>query len=457
MRKRVRGRANGASRVREFRAAPIAHRAAAPRDCRAWRRDLQSGTAFAALFAIGLIGVVPAVQAQTVLPSGATVTQGTATVSQTGSNSLLIDQTSGSAIINWDSFSIGAGGITHFNNGAGATLNRVTGNLPSQIDGSLTATGSLYLINPAGMVVGTGGMVATGGTFAASTHDVSDADFLDGGDTVFSGNSKAGIINHGTISSAMGDVALIARRVENTGDISAPNGTAALLAGYDILMHETAGPNGKFVVRTGGSDTEVVNSGTINAAEVELRANGGNVLALAGNTKGVVKATGVSKRGGRIFLTAGGGKVQVGGRVTARRRTSSGSAQQSGGDVFINADTVLASGHIDVSGLGAAGGNIDIGGRDIALQGTTLDASGTSGGGQVRVGGAYQGGDFGGLNVADTLLIDGLSVLRADGTDANADGGTVIAWSDDHTVFEGFISARGSGSGDGGFAEVSGK
>ena len=133
------------------------------------------------------------------LPSGATVTQGTATVSQTGSNSLLIDQTSGSAIINWDSFSIGAGGITHFNNGAGATLNRVTGNLPSQIDGSLTATGSLYLINPAGMVVGTGGMVATGGTFAASTHDVSDADFLDGGDTVFSGNSKAGIINHGTI------------------------------------------------------------------------------------------------------------------------------------------------------------------------------------------------------------------------------------------------------------------
>lgn len=391
------------------------------------------------------------------LPSGATVTQGTATVSQTGSNSLLIDQTSGSAIINWDSFSIGAGGITHFNNGTGATLNRVTGNLPSQIDGSLTATGSLYLINPAGMVVGTGGMVATGGTFAASTHDVSDADFLDGGDTVFSGNSKAGIINHGTISSAMGDVALIARRVENAGDISAPNGTAALLAGYDILMHETAGPNGKFVVRAGGSDTEVVNSGTINAAEVELRANGGNVLALAGNTKGVVKATGVSKRGGRIFLTAGGGKVQVGGRVTARRRTSSGSAQQSGGDVFINADTVLASGHIDVSGLGAAGGNIDIGGRDIALQGTTLDASGTSGGGQVRVGGAYQGGDFGGLNVADTLLIDGLSVLRADGTDANADGGTVIAWSDDHTVFEGFISARGSGSGDGGFAEVSGK
>jgi filamentous hemagglutinin family protein len=348
---------------------------------------LRTGTAFAALFAVGLVGAIPAALAdQPVLPTGGTVTHGDASISGSG-NGLLINQTSGSAIISWDTFSIGAGGTTHFNNGSGATLNRVSGNVPSSIDGSLTATGSLYLVNPAGVVVGTGGMVATGGTFAASTQDVADADFLDGGDTVFAGNSKAEIVNHGAISSAMGDVALIARRVENTGDISAPNGTAALLAGYDVLMHETTGPNGKFAVRVGGSDTEAVNSGTINAAEVELRANGGNVLALAGNTKGAIKATGVSRSGGRIFLTAGGGKVETRGRVTARRRASSGSAQQAGGDVFINADTVLASGQIDVSGIGAEGGNIDIGGREIALASATLDASGDLGGGRIRVGG----------------------------------------------------------------------
>jgi len=40
---------------------------------------------------------------------------------------------------------------------------------------------------------------------------------------------------------------------------------------------------------------------------VELRANGGNIYALAGNTEGVIKATGIANKGGRIFLTAEGG------------------------------------------------------------------------------------------------------------------------------------------------------
>ncbi|WP_454915967.1 two-partner secretion domain-containing protein [Xanthobacter sediminis] len=68
-----------------------------------------------------------------------------------------------------------------FDNGAGATLNRVLGNVPSGIDGRLTATGSVYLVNPAGVAVGSTGAVATGGSFVASTHDVTDKDFLNGG------------------------------------------------------------------------------------------------------------------------------------------------------------------------------------------------------------------------------------------------------------------------------------
>jgi len=424
-----------------------------PRSFRSWSRDLQSGTAFAALFALGLFSATPTAQAQ-VLPTGGTVTHGNAAISGSGSG-LLIDQSSGSAIISWDGFSIGAGGTTHFNNGAGMTLNRVGGNVPSRIDGTLTATGGVFLVNPAGVTVGTGGMVATGGSFAASTHDVTDADFLDGGDTVFAGDSKAEIVNHGTISSAMGDVALIARRVENSGDISAPNGTAALLAGYDILMRETTGPNGKFLVRAGGADTEVVNSGTIRAAEVELRANGGNVLALAGNTRGVIKATGVAKRGGRIFLTAGGGKVQAGGRVIARRQVSSASTtRQEGGEVFINADAVLASAHIDVSGLGAKGGNVDIGGRNVALQGATVNASGDLAGGRIRVGGAFQGGDFGDLQTADTTSVDANALLTASAVESG-DGGEVIVWANGTTSFDGAIVATGARNG--GFAEVSGK
>ncbi len=68
-------------------------------------------------------------------------------------------------------------------------LNRVLGNVPSVLDGSLTATGSLYLVNAAGVVVGNNGRIATGGSFIASTQDVSNADFMAGKSMTFKGGS----------------------------------------------------------------------------------------------------------------------------------------------------------------------------------------------------------------------------------------------------------------------------
>ncbi len=83
---------------------------------------------------------------------------------------LTIDQTSGKAIVNWSGFSIGQGGTVTFNNGSGATLNRVTGSATqSAIAGNLNATGSVYLINPNGVIVGKTGVVKVGGNFVAST------------------------------------------------------------------------------------------------------------------------------------------------------------------------------------------------------------------------------------------------------------------------------------------------
>src|SRR5690606_19866515 len=289
------------------------------------------------------------------LPSGGTVTHGEATISQSGS-SLLVTQSSHNAILNWNSFSIGGGASAHFENGSGATLNRVTGSLPSAIDGTLTATGSLYLVNPAGITVGTGGMVRTGGSFVASTHNVSDAAFLAGGDMVFAGTSTAGVVNEGVIASLGGDVVLTARRVENAGTILAREGDVGLLAGYEVLLRDLASDDGRFAVRVGGADTEVVNTGTIAAANAELRANGGNVYALAGNTQGIITATGVKRQGGRIFLTAGnGGSVTATQRMVARPAQQAASLPQSvpvpqerpasfGGIVRIAADKVTLGG-----------------------------------------------------------------------------------------------------------------
>ncbi|MDE1990970.1 MAG: filamentous hemagglutinin N-terminal domain-containing protein, partial [Rhizobiaceae bacterium] len=408
-----------------------------------------------------------------VLPTGGQFTSGAGNIVQQG-HGLTINQTSGTGIVQWNGFSIGGGNFVHFDNGSGATLNRVTGNLPSQIDGSLTATGSLYLINPAGIVVGNKGRVGTGGDFFASTHDLSDADFNAQGNKLFSGASKAAVVNLGTISSVGGDVALIARSVDNEGSVTAPAGTVGLLAGYEVLAKDKADSDGLFSVKVGGGDTKVVNSGTVAAANAELRANGGNVYALAGNTNGVVKATGVATQNGRVFLTAGDeGKVEVTGKVSATRTVSASNIPTrvpiptsrptgDGGDIRISGGTVTINGAVDASGADGKGGTVVATGKSVALGAAAMvDVSGLTGG-TALIGGDYQGGHDAATKflaeqvaTADTATVASGATIRADGT-AGA-GGDVVVWSNDLTSFAGTISATGAGSAAGGDAEVSGK
>ncbi|PGH56308.1 hypothetical protein CRT60_15280 [Azospirillum palustre] len=406
------------------------------------------------------------------LPSGPAVAAGSVSIATPSGTSLIIDQSSPSAVVNWQSFSIGAGNTVHVNNGSGATLNRVTGNVPSRLDGSLTATGSVYLINPAGVAVGPGGRVSTGGSFVASTLDVRDEEFLRGGDKTFAGTSKATVTNAGSIGSLGGDVALIARAVENSGTIAAPKGTAALAVGYEVLARDGAVNGGKFQVRVGGADTEAKTTGTITAAVAELRANGGNVYALAGNTGGVIAATGTAASGGRVYLTAGDdGAVEAGGTIAATRTMADGARQ--GGDIRVSGGRATVTGTLTARGSAppipgvkparGAGGTVAVTGRAVTVAGTaTVDAGGTSGG-AVVIGGDYQGGkDARTKTLAETVAnaatttVEAGARLSADGSAGN--GGSVVVWSDERTAFYGAISARGNGAGaNGGRAEVSGK
>lgn len=408
-------------------------------------------------FGLALAPII-SVQAQS-LPQNAHVIAGAATVTSANSQSLLIDQSSTYAIIEWDGFSIDTGNQTHFNNGAGYTLNRVTGNDISAIDGNLTASGSLYLINQNGIIIGKHGIVQTGGSFVASTLDIYNDDFLNGGDDTFKGNSNAAIVNLGSIKSLNGDIGILAQKIYNQGQLSAANGTVGLAAGREILLRNVALDDGKFMIKIGDADSLIEEQGMIAAANVELRSNGGNIYAMAGNQNGSIKATGVSKQGGRIFLTAGGGKITTSKKISAKRKTSNG--KTSGGDIFINAKLVEIANLLDASGSDGNGGTIDIGGQDrIALANAQLNASGQLAG-KIRVGGEYQGGK----NLAqdevenvDILTIDQFSSLKADTLGANGDGGTVIAWADGSTVFNGSISAQaGNQSGNGGLVETSGK
>ena len=136
------------------------------------------------------------------LPSGYTVVNGDPTIASAG-NQMTVTQTTKGAIIDWGSFSIGAGYGVTFDQQFGTssvTLNRVIGfgysGSPTYIDGTLTSNGNVFIINPAGITFGNGAQVNVGG-IVASTLDMSNADFLSGltsGQYRFSGSGSAGAI-----------------------------------------------------------------------------------------------------------------------------------------------------------------------------------------------------------------------------------------------------------------------
>ncbi len=273
------------------------------------------------------------------LPTGGQFVAGQGAIAGS-TNGLTINQTTSHGIVTWGSFSIGAGNTVQFNNGTGATLNRVTGGNISQIDGRLNATGSVYLINPQGVVIGPGGKVVTNGSFVASTRDVDSSAFMSGGPLTADGSSNGDVVNAGTITSSTGDAILVGRSVTNSGTISAPNGTAKLAAGNQIILQPVGGDFG--IVVAGGTG-DATNSGTIKAAQAALAAAGGNVYALAANNGGLISATGTKTVDGHVWLTANSGTAQVSGSVTAQN------ADGSGGTVTVRATTISVPGTVDAS------------------------------------------------------------------------------------------------------------
>jgi filamentous hemagglutinin family protein len=93
------------------------------------------------------------------VPTNPTVVSGSATFSQTGA-ALPVTNSNG-AVINWNTFRIGAGETTRFvpNTPSSSVLNRVLSNGPSTIYGTLSSNGRVWLVNPAGIMVGSGRLV----------------------------------------------------------------------------------------------------------------------------------------------------------------------------------------------------------------------------------------------------------------------------------------------------------
>ncbi|MGZ5798903.1 MAG: two-partner secretion domain-containing protein, partial [Caldimonas sp.] len=378
-------------------------------------------------------------------PTGATVVSGQASVTSSG-KSLIVTNSPGT-IINWQGFSIAPDELTRFiqQSATSAVLNRVVGQDPSSLLGRLQSNGRVFLVNPNGIVFGTGARIDVGG-LVASTLDLGDADFL-AGRLRFSGPTSAGALTQlGSIQTANGgQVVLIAPKVENGGVISAPQGEILLAAGQSVQLADTADPALRVTVAAPAGTA--LNLG-------KLLADGGRIGIHAGliAQDGTVSADRAELGpGGEVYLKSSSA-------VTLGKTSVISAHGTSGGRITIDAGdgSLAASGRIDATGGAGPGGTVRLLGRDVTVPDAQVDASGTTGGGEILVGGDYQGKNaaVGNARASD---VGAAATLTADAGDQGR-GGKVIVWADDATRFAGTISARGGArGGDGGFVEVSGK
>lgn len=253
-------------------------------------------------------------------PSGGVVTSGTATISQNGAITT-INQATQKASINWTNFSIAPSETVNFNQPdiSSITLNRVIGNEKSIINGALNANGQIWILNSNGVLFGKNASINTAGLIA-STKTLSDADFQAGKYT-FTGDSKASVINLGTIDIANnGYAALLANTVSNEGTIKVIKGTIELMGGDAFNINLNGNSLVNLTITKGVLDALVENKGALiaNGGEIYLTTNAVNDL-LKGvvNNTGVIEAQTLDDVAGKIKLFAHGGTAIVGGTLDA--------------------------------------------------------------------------------------------------------------------------------------------
>ncbi|HGB4253882.1 TPA: filamentous hemagglutinin N-terminal domain-containing protein [Salmonella enterica subsp. enterica serovar Virchow] len=395
-----------------------------------FRRLMGTLTPLAVLTGL-VIGMLPGLAlANPDLPVGGQVVAGQGSISTSG-NQMTIHQGTHGLVTNWNSFDIGQNHTVQFvqPDSSAVALNRVTGGHESQILGTLTANGQVMLVNPAGVMFGKGARVNTAGLLA-STKNISTEDFMAGRYT-FSGGSHPGaeIVNQGSLTTTKGGyIVLAADRVRNSGSITTPSGKTVLAAADRVTLQ--LDNTGLASVSVNGSvvNALVENSGLIAATngQVYLTARGKEMLLnTVVNNSGTVEARGLNQRGGEIVLDGG----------------ESGVVSQSG---MLLADSETGR-----------GGKITVQGANIHLAGgSRTSATGRTGGGEVYVGGGWQGKDAA-IRNASKVVMDRDAVIDVSATE-KGDGGKAVLWSEDYTNFRGRILAKGGAqSGNGGQVETS--
>ncbi|MCJ8314605.1 MAG: filamentous hemagglutinin N-terminal domain-containing protein, partial [Saccharospirillaceae bacterium] len=347
--------------------------------------------------------------------------------------------------IDWDSFSIDENETVNFQllNEQGISVNRVVGNDLSEIMGQLNSNANVFLINPNGVLFGENSQVNVGGLFI-SDHNLNNEGQLS------SSNNTQGITLLGEINSKQ-DLLVLANRIKNEGLIQAENidflvNQGALLQLDDtglvsVLIPSTTqneNSTNNWIKNSGvliANGNIYIGSANINDWLNQLNNNTNLNIELTGQ----IEASKIDVFGEDIFLDDA--------ELTAQLINIESSHQ------IIIADSIL---NTEQSAQNSA--EIRIRGEEIQIIDDSIIQTNS---GKITIGGEFQGGKLINNepnNNAQFVYVSSSVKINADGNKQFNDGGEVIIWSDDTTVFSGDISAQAYvDKGNGGFVEVSGK
>jgi filamentous hemagglutinin family protein len=277
----------------------------------------------------------------------------TQTAGTDGRTSVTVEQTQEKAILTWETFNVGRETDLNFNhqgNKNWMTLNRVNdpNANPSQILGTVKAEGSIYIINPNGVIFGGASqvnvrsLVASSLDINASTVTAQNQRFMDGlvpgtrnppptftdgsvladPSDVFERGDGVTVEAGAQINvSSLGQAVLIGHTVVNEGAIIAPDGQVVLAAGRQVYLEDglkrvayndgdPSGPIRGFVVTTNNGG-QVENSGLIEAERGNITLTGKSIA-----QNGVLAATTAINANGSIILNATYGKPNLENLVT---------------------------------------------------------------------------------------------------------------------------------------------
>lgn len=240
------------------------------------------------------------------LPQKDKVVVGEADVSTIG-NKMTIDQKTSTTQIDWHSFDIGKDKEVEFKqpDANSVAYNRVTGGNASQIQGKLTANGKVYLANPNGVIITQGAEINVAGLFATTKDLEQISEKGNSNSYQFTRKTKEGQVvkNQGKIK-AKDFVVLNGDEVINEGEIDATNGKVYLSSGYNFTF--TLSDSGISVALEDNAVRGIVkNEGIIKAEDITLNAKGRKeALDSLVMNNGVLEATKVSKKNGKVVLSA---------------------------------------------------------------------------------------------------------------------------------------------------------